>query len=78
MLSQVNPGLSSNSMRDIRKKDNWHSTEAATDKTPLFLSNHVSTSLTLDIGGKDARAAHKGPAIESNWQHVQQLQTPVY
>jgi hypothetical protein len=65
-------------MRNIRKKDYWHTTEAATEKTPLFLSTLVSTSLTLDIGGKDARVAHKGPATESNWQHDQQLQTPVY
>jgi len=78
MLSQVNPALSANSMRDIRKKDYWHTTEAATDRTPLFLSNLVSTSLTLDTGGKDARVAHRGPATDSNWQHVQQPQTPVY
>jgi len=51
---------------------------AATDKTPFFLSNLATTSLTLDMGGKDARVAHRRPATEPNWQHVQQLQTPVY
>jgi hypothetical protein len=60
------------------KKDYRHTTKAATDKTPLFLSNLVSKSLTLDIGAKDTRVAHRGPAKESNWQHVQLLQTPVH
>jgi hypothetical protein len=65
-------------MRDKKEKDYWHTTETATDKISLFLNNIMKRSLTLAAGGKDAGAAHSGPARESNWQQVQLLKTPVY
>jgi hypothetical protein len=62
-------------MRDKKKKDYWHNTKTATDKTPIFLSNLMNRSLTLAAGGKAAGVAHRGPTKESNWQHVQQMKT---